>query len=75
MLYFAGFHALMILLAIGVATKVISAKVQYEFITGLHYTIGISTPPQDQVGRMVIIWIVSVVVIVDMLYCLLLWVI
>ena len=75
MLYFAGFHFMMILLAVGVATKVIPTKLLSEFITGVHYTIGISTPSQDQVRHAVIIWIVSAVVIVDVLFCLLMWVI
>jgi len=73
MLYIAGFNALMILLAIVVASKVISSKVLSGFIAGLHCTIGISTPSQDQVGPAVIVWIASVMVIVDVLYCLLSW--
>ena len=74
MFYFLGFNAFLVLLAIGVLAKVISVRFLTSFITGLHYTIGISTPTQDQVRRAVIVWIVSALVIVDTLYCLLLWV-
>jgi hypothetical protein len=74
-MYFLGFNALMVLLAIGVIAKLISVRFLTGFITALHYTIGISTPTQNQVRNAVIVWIVSVIVIVDVLYCLLLWVI
>jgi len=74
MLYFLGFNALMLAIAIGVLAKVISVRFLTGLVTGLHYAIGISTPTQDQVRRAVIIWIVSIVVIVDSLFALLLWV-
>jgi hypothetical protein len=75
MLYFLGFNGLMLLLAIGVIAKVIPVHFLTGFITGLHYTIGISTPTQAQVRRAVIVWIVSIVIIVDVLFSLLRWVI
>jgi len=74
MLYFLGFNILMILLGIGVLTRVVPVRFLTGFITALHYTIGISTPNQDQVRRAVIVWIISMLVIVDMLASLLLWV-
>ena len=73
-MYFIGFNVLMVLLAAGVIAKLISVRFLTGFITALHYTIGISTPTQNQVRNAVIVWIVSVVIIVDVLYCLLLWV-
>jgi hypothetical protein len=73
-MYFLGFNVLMVLLAAGVIAKLISVRFLTGFITALHYTIGISTPTQNQVRNAVIVWIVSVVIIVDVLYCLLLWV-
>ena len=74
MVYFLGFNALMLLLAIGVLAKAISVSFLTGFITALHFTIGISTPTQAQVRHAVIIWIVSVVIIVDILFSLLRWV-
>jgi hypothetical protein len=73
MLFFLGFNAVMLLLALGVLTKLVSVKLMSGFITGLHYTVGISTPTPDQVRRAVLIWIVSVVTIVDVLFALLRW--
>jgi fatty-acid desaturase len=73
MLYFLAFNGLMLLLAIGVVTKVISVQFLTGFITALHYTIGISTPTQEQVRRAVLVWIVSIVIIVDILFSLLRW--
>ncbi len=75
MIYFLGLNVLMVLAAIGVQTRLIPVRFLTSFITGLHYTIGISTPTQDQVRRAVIVWIVSIVVIVDVLVALLYWVI
>ena len=74
MIYFWGFNALMLLLAVGVLKKLIPVKLLSGFITGLHYTVGISTPTPDQVRRAVLVWIVSVVIIVDTLFALLRWV-
>lgn len=73
MAYFLAFNGLMLLLALGVVTKVISVQFLTGFITGLHYAIGISTPTQEQVRRAVLVWIISIVIIVDMLFSLLRW--
>jgi hypothetical protein len=74
MLYFVVFNAVMLLVGAGVVAKVVPVGFVTGLVTGLHYTIGISTPTQDQVRRAVIIWIVCVVIIVDMLFSLLRWV-
>jgi hypothetical protein len=73
MLLFMAFNGFMLLLAIGVVAKVISVQFLTGFITGLHYTMGISTPTQDQVRRAVMVWIISIVIIVDILFSLLRW--
>jgi hypothetical protein len=73
MLYFLAFNGFMLLVAIGVVAKVISVQFLTGFITALHYTIGISTPTQDQVRRAVLVWIISIVIIVDVLFSLLRW--
>ena len=74
MLFFLGFNGLMLLLGICVLKKLVPVKLLSGFITGLHYTVGISTPTPDQVRRAVLVWIVSGVIIVDMLFALLRWV-
>jgi len=73
-LFFLGFNALMLLLGIGVWKKLVPVKLMSGFITGLHYTVGISTPTPNQVRRAVLYWIASVVIIVDVLFALLRWV-
>jgi hypothetical protein len=45
-----------------------------DFVRTLHYTIGISTPPPDQVRTAALIWIVSMLVIVGIILLLLLYV-
>jgi hypothetical protein len=42
-----------------------------SLIEGLHYTIGIRTPPPDQLRKIAIIWLVSIVSIVLTLFLLL----
>jgi hypothetical protein len=69
-----GFNALMILIAAGVLKKWIPVGFLSGLIDGLHYALGISTPTPAQVRRAVVIWIVSILVIVDMLFSLLRWV-
>ena len=44
------------------------------FITGLHYTVGITTPTPQQIRRATAIWAVSILIIVDMLFALVRWV-
>jgi hypothetical protein len=45
-----------------------------DFINGLHYTIGISTPPPDKVRTAALIWIVSMLIIIGIIALLLLYV-
>ena len=47
MLYFLAFNGLMLLLAVGVGWGLVSLRFLDGFITGLHYTIGISTPTPE----------------------------
>lgn len=64
----------MLLLGIGVWKGLVPVKLLTGLITGLHYTVGISTPTAEQVRRAVLIWIASVLIIVDVLFALLRWV-
>ena len=69
-----AFNLLMAAIAVAVARKLIPIGFLTSFLSGLHYTIGISTPTQKQVRAAVVIWIISVVAIVDILFALLRWV-
>jgi len=74
MLYIIAFNVLMILVVAGAIKRVLPIGFLTNFITGLHYTIGITVPPPDQVHRAAIVWIVSVVIIIDVLLALVRWV-
>jgi len=49
-------------------------KFLVSLIEGLHYTIGIRTPPVEQMRTIAIVWLVSIVVIVGTLFVLLVYV-
>jgi hypothetical protein len=59
------FHVLMLLLAIGILSRVTLLQRVSGVLGYLHNTIGITTPPPDQVRMVGLIWIGSVVVIAD----------
>lgn len=65
MIGIVGFHVLMLLLGIGIAVGVISVQRVSNALSYLHTTIGITTPPLEQVRMISLIWIGSTVVIVD----------
>ena len=46
-------------------------KLLTSLIQGLHFTIGIRTPPPEQLRTVAIVWVVSMVAIVAMLFLLL----
>jgi hypothetical protein len=74
MQFVIAFNVVLLLLALGIARRVLPVTFLTSFITGLHYTIGISTPTPAQVRRAALIWIACVLIIVDVLYVLLLFV-
>ncbi|MEO8597501.1 MAG: hypothetical protein ABI759_29555 [Candidatus Solibacter sp.] len=49
-------------------------KFLVDLIEGLHFAIGIRTPPREQVRTIAIVWLVSIVVIVGTLFVLLVYV-
>jgi hypothetical protein len=65
MIGIVGFHVLMLLLGLGIVVRVISAERVSNALSYLHTTIGITTPPLEQVRMIAVIWIGSTVVIVD----------
>jgi len=60
-----GFHALMLLLAVGIVSRVVPPPLVSGMLGYLHKTIGITTPSVSQVRMVALIWIGSVVIIVD----------
>ncbi|MFZ1133200.1 MAG: hypothetical protein WBV31_06720 [Terriglobales bacterium] len=60
-----AFHILMLLLGLGIASAIIPLPLVSDALGYLHTTIGITTPPPQQVRKIAFIWIVSTVVIVD----------
>jgi hypothetical protein len=62
---FVVFHVLMLLLAIGIVSRVVPAEVISNLLGYLHKTIGITTPRAEQVRTIALIWLGSVIVIVD----------
>jgi hypothetical protein len=59
------FHILMLLLALGVGIEIIPAQRVSTALGYLHNSIGITTPAEQQVRMVALIWIGSVVFIVD----------
>jgi len=60
-----GFHALMLLLGLGIVSRVVPPALVSNLLGYLHKTIGITTPSVSQVRMVALIWIGSVVIIVD----------
>jgi hypothetical protein len=60
-----AFHVLMLLLGVGIATKVIPPQRISDMLGYLHTTIGITMPSAKQVPMIALTWVGSTVVIVD----------
>jgi hypothetical protein len=65
------FHVLMLLVGLGIVSRVIPTQLVSDMLGYLHKTIGITTPSSEQVRMVGVIWIGSVIVIVDGCLCLL----
>ena len=61
------FNAVMFLLIAAALAGAIPRRIYDSFLRGLHMTIGISTPTDQQLRRALAMWLVSVVAIVDVL--------
>jgi len=59
------FHVLMLLLGLGIATRIVPAKRVGSVLGYIHNTIGITTPSRPQLRAIALVWIGSVIVIVD----------
>jgi hypothetical protein len=65
------FNVVMVLLGLSVAKSLVPAKLLSDMLGYLHTAIGITTPASDEVRMVVLIWIGSVIIIVDGLLLLL----
>jgi hypothetical protein len=74
MLYAVLFNVLMVVIIAGIIKRLLPIGFLTDLITGLHYTVGITVPPPDQVRRAAVVWIISVVIIIDVLLALVRWV-
>lgn len=68
------FNALMILLGLAVASPLVPVNLVGDALVYLHTTIGITTPPREKVRMFALIWIASLLVIVDGLLFLLVFI-
>ncbi|MBZ5656927.1 MAG: hypothetical protein LAO56_16810 [Acidobacteriia bacterium] len=59
------FNVLLVLLGCAVASPVVPAKLLSNILGYLHTTIGITTPGPDKIRMVALIWIASLIVIVD----------
>lgn len=61
------FNAVMFLVIAAALAGVIPRRLYQGFLRGLHLTIGISTPTDQQLRRALAMWLVSVLAIVDVM--------
>jgi hypothetical protein len=59
------FHVLILLVGLGIVSRVVPTQLVSDMLGYLHKTIGITTPSPTQVRMVGLIWIGSVIVIVD----------
>lgn len=59
------FHLVMLLAGIAIVTRIVPAQVVSNVLGYVHKSIGITTPSEQQVRMVALIWIGSVIVIID----------
>ena len=60
-----AFHALMLLLGLGIVSRVVPSERVSNMLGYLHKAIGITTPFPEQVRTVALIWIGATIIIVD----------
>ena len=68
------FNAVLVLLAFFVGMGLVPIRVVSGLIAGFHATIGITPPTEKQLRWVIVAWIVSVLVIVDLVLVLFVYV-
>jgi hypothetical protein len=74
MVLVAAFNVLMILLGVAVGGQILPIGFLQGLVNGLHLTMGISTPTPTQARWAIIVWIASILLIVDVLFLLFVYV-
>jgi hypothetical protein len=60
-----AFHILMLLLGVGIASRVLPVESVGNALGYVHKAIGITTPPPRQTRMIALVWIGSILIIVD----------
>jgi hypothetical protein len=60
-----AFHVLMLLLGLGIVSRVVPSERVGYMLGYLHKAIGITTPSPEQVRTVALIWIGSTIILVD----------
>jgi len=60
-----AFHVLMLLLGLGIVSRVVPSERVSNMLGYLHKAIGITTPFPEQVRTVALIWIGAAIIIVD----------
>lgn len=68
------FNLALILVVVGVAARLLPRGFYHVWINLLHNTIGITTPTEQQARYAFLFWIISILVIVDVVVLLLVYV-
>jgi len=69
-----AFNAVLVLLALAVARGLVPMKSIGGLVAGFHATIGITPPTEKQLRWVIVAWIVSVLLIVDLMLLLFVYV-
>jgi hypothetical protein len=71
MVVFVAFNLAILLTCAAVILRAIPFRLFRDFLRGLHFTIGITTPTDRQLRWTLVAWLASLIVIVDMMALLL----
>ena len=69
-----AFNAVLVLLAVLVAKGLVPIKSVGGLVAGFHATIGITPPTEKQLRWVIVAWIISVLLIVDLVFFLFVYV-
>jgi hypothetical protein len=59
------FNFAMVLLGIGIATRIVPERLYTGLLDALHITVGITTPPPQKLRQVVLIWLATILFLVD----------
>lgn len=60
-----AFHIVMLLLLMCIATRIVPTRIVSTMVAVLHKSIGITTPSESQMRMIALVWVASIIVIVD----------